>query len=69
MKRRTVADPDLSLREVLAEWPETAPVFLRHEMLCVGCLIVPFHSIADACREYGLDEALFHAELEQAINS
>lgn len=61
-------DPNLSLRDLMAAWPETVPVFLRHNMICVGCLIVPFHTVADACLEYHLDEAQFRAELDQAIN-
>ena len=50
----------------MTAWPATIPVFLRHRMLCVGCLIAPFHTIADACKEYGLDEAAFAAELRAA---
>jgi hybrid cluster-associated redox disulfide protein len=36
-------------------------------MLCVGCLIAPFHTIVDACMEYGLDEEAFSAELRAAV--
>jgi hypothetical protein len=35
-------------------------------MLCVGCLISPFHTVSDACAEYHLDEEAFVAELMQA---
>jgi AGCS family alanine or glycine:cation symporter len=30
---------------------------MRHKMLCVGCLVNPFHTVIDACAEYGLDIA------------
>ena len=56
-------DPDLPLADLMTEWPQTIPVFLRHKMLCVGCLVGPFHTVADACTEYGLDEDEFLAEL------
>ena len=59
-------DPDLTLSELMTQWPQTVPVFLRHKMLCVGCLICPFHTILDACTEYHLDRDAFVAELKAA---
>ena len=46
---------------------EVAPLFLSRRMLCFGCPIAPFHTLADACAEYGLDEETFRAELRAAI--
>ena len=69
MSRPDLHDPDLSLSDLLAGWPETIPVFLRHRMLCVGCLVGPFHTVADACAEYGLDEDAFHDELRLAVRA
>ncbi|MEM9579274.1 MAG: DUF1858 domain-containing protein [Pseudomonadota bacterium] len=59
-------DPDLPLAELMTHWPQTIPVFVRHKMLCVGCLVSPFHTVVDACAEYHLDEALFVDELMRA---
>ena len=61
-------DPDLLLSDLMARWPQTIPVFLRKGMLCVGCLVNPFHTITDACLEYDLDEDEFIAELQRAID-
>tara|TARA_R100000750_G_scaffold26063_2_gene16740 strand:+ start:2779 stop:3009 length:231 start_codon:yes stop_codon:yes gene_type:complete len=61
-------DPDLPLSELMTRWPPTVSVFLRHGMLCVGCLIAPFHTITDACAEYRLDEDAFIEELRHAID-
>ncbi len=66
MARIRMDDPDLPLADLMTEWPQTIHVFLRHRMLCVGCLISPFHTVTDACAEYHLDEDLFLAELMQA---
>lgn len=60
-------DPDLPLSDLMTLWPQTVHVFLYHRMLCVGCLIAPFHTITDACIEYHLDEDAFTSELRQAI--
>jgi len=56
-------DPDLPLDELLNDWPETKRVFFRHDMLCVGCLVTPFHTVTDACKEYGLNVDSFYSEL------
>ena len=61
-------DPDLMLAQVFETWPAVIPVFLRRRMLCVGCPITPFHTVIDACEEYGLDEAEFRAELARAVS-
>ena len=63
MRHSNLDDPDLSLADLMTKWPQTIPVFVRHKMLCVGCLVSPFHTIADACAEYHLDEDVFLAEL------
>jgi len=67
MRLTGIDDPDLPLSEVMRRWPQTIEVFLRHRMLCVGCMINPFHTIMDACLEYDLDAEVFLAELKSAI--
>jgi len=67
MAASRLEDPDLQLDVLLNDWPETARVFLKHRMLCVGCTISPFHTVFDACQEYELDEDEFRAELRQAV--
>lgn len=66
MARIRMDDPDLPLADLMTEWPQTIHVFLRHRMLCVGCLVGPIHTVTDACAAYHLDEDLFLAELMQA---
>lgn len=61
-------DPDLMLSDVMNIWPQTIEVFLKHGMLCVGCLVNPFHTVADACTEYDLDEEVFRTELQRAVD-
>lgn len=60
-----ITDPDLCLEDLMTEWPQTISVFHRHRMLCVGCLVSPFHSVTDACREYHLNEEAFMCELRE----
>ena len=67
MGAHEIDDLDLSLDEMMTLWPQTIPVFVRHKMLCVGCLVGPFHTLVDACVEYDLDQAALIAELKAAI--
>ena len=66
MAQQDLDDLNLSLDLLMTLWPETITVFLNHKMLCIGCLVNPFHTVIDACREYDLDEAAFRVELHQA---
>jgi hybrid cluster-associated redox disulfide protein len=63
----SIDDPDLPLSELFRHWPEVVPLFLERRMLCFGCPIAPFHTLTDACTEYGLDEVEFRASLRAAL--
>lgn len=67
MAKKSISDETLTLNELFARWPQTVAVFLKHDMLCVGCLVAPFHTINDACTEYHLDEAHFRRALVAAL--
>lgn len=60
-------DPDMTVDEIMRRWPTTIKVMIRHGMLCIGCPIGGFHTVTDACREHGVAEAAFVAEIEAAI--
>lgn len=62
-----IENPDMPLQALFKGWPEVTAVFLARRMLCFGCPIAPFHTIIDACQEYGLDETAFYKELRQAV--
>ncbi|MDP3197701.1 DUF1858 domain-containing protein [Tabrizicola sp.] len=62
-----IDDPDLPLVLLFRHWPATVSVFLSNRMLCFGCPIVSFHTVIDACEEYGLNEVVFRAELRDAV--
>ncbi|UWR55054.1 DUF1858 domain-containing protein (plasmid) [Phaeobacter inhibens] len=62
-------DPDLPLDVLMITWPETVRVFMDHDMLCVGCMVSPFHSVSQACAEYHLDEEVFRAALADAVEA
>ncbi len=59
---------DMTVEEILNQWPGTVPVFMRHRMACVGCDLAGFETLAEAVSIYGLDLAIFLDELHQAVN-
>lgn len=64
-----IENPDLPLDELMTRWPQTVRVFLRYRLLCVGCLVSPFHTVVDACREHDIDERSFRADLRRAVDN
>ncbi|MGE3831038.1 MAG: DUF1858 domain-containing protein [Parvibaculaceae bacterium] len=67
-EQHTALDHDLSMDEILRQWPSTIRVLLRHKVLCIGCPLATFHTVTDACIEHGLNEETFVMELERAIH-
>lgn len=69
MMKAPVFSSDLSVEHILAEWPQTLPVFIRFHMLCIGCPIAPFHTLGEAClaHEIGLEQV--EAALRSAVSS
>lgn len=59
--------PDMVVDEIMRKWPATVPVVLSYRMLCVGCPIGAFHTVAEACREHQVDETRFILDLESAV--
>ena len=58
-------EPTDLVDKVMREQPATIRVFLAYRMLCIGCPIGCFHTVDDACREHGVECAVFLAELER----
>jgi hybrid cluster-associated redox disulfide protein len=55
--------------EIMRRWPATIRVMIRNEMLCIGCPIGIFHTVADAAAAHAKDEAAFSAELLAAMRA
>lgn len=60
-------DKHMSMDEIMREWPATIRVILARGMLCVGCPVAAFQTVADAAREHGIAEADLMRDLRAAI--
>lgn len=66
MGRAAISDR-MVVAEVLAQWPETAAVFMRRRMACVGCTMAAFDTVAAVSEVYGFGLEAFIAELQAAV--
>jgi hybrid cluster-associated redox disulfide protein len=57
---------DTVVEELMAAHPGTISVFLRRRMSCVGCVMAPFHTVADAGAEHYVPLDMLLAELRDA---
>lgn len=64
---KTTLDANMSVDEIMRRWSAAIRPFLNHRMLCVGCPIGVFHTVADACVEHGVNEEAFKVSLLEAI--
>ena len=60
-------NPNMNVAELLKEWPQVIPVFLRHRMTCVGCSMSAFETLEDAVKIHDMILEPFLEELNQAI--
>ena len=58
---------DMIISDVLERWPETAVVFHKYNMACVGCVVAPFYTIEAAISIYSLNRDQFLQDLATVI--
>jgi len=58
---------DTLLTELIEQYPETIHVFLRQRLYCVGCIVAPFHTVADTAREHCVGLQALLDDLNYAI--
>lgn len=59
--------PHVIVAQIMAYYPETVAVFLRHHMSCVGCSLSAFDTLADAALVHDISLDLLIHDLNQAI--
>jgi hybrid cluster-associated redox disulfide protein len=56
-------EAEMTVAELLEQWPACASVLVERRMACAGCELSAFETLADAARVYGLEEVKFLAAL------
>lgn len=58
---------DMNIKEVIQKYPETADVFAKYNMGCIGCMAASFEKIEDIAAVHGTDVKSFLKDLNDAI--
>ncbi len=46
---------EMTITDVVREYPQTAEVFIKHGMGCLGCAAARFENIAQGAQVHGID--------------
>jgi len=58
---------EMSIMDVVQQWPQTAQVFMRHGMGCLGCAAAHFENIEQGAAAHGIDIEALMAALNESM--
>ena len=58
---------DMTIKEVIDNYPETAMVFMKYNVGCIGCLAASFEKVKDIATVHGIDIKVLVKDLNQAL--
>ncbi len=56
---------EMTIEEVVTQYPETMMVFMRHGLHCVGCHVSAFESIEEGATAHGINTDALVADLNK----
>ncbi len=57
----------MSIMEIVSKYPDTAEVFMKHGLHCIGCAAASFESLEDGAKAHGIDVEKLLKDLNKAI--
>lgn len=60
---------DMSIMEVVHDYPDTAPVFMYAGMGCLGCAAARFENIEQGATAHGIDVDALVDALNEVVNA
>lgn len=66
MKKQKITK-DMSFSEVLQKYPQTAQVFLKFGMHCIGCAMAANETVEEGAKAHGIEVEKFVEELNKII--
>ena len=67
MKKKPKITKEMTIGEVIRNYPETLPLFLNHGLHCVGCPIAQGETIEQAAKVHKIDLDKFLQQLNKTI--
>ena len=58
---------DMTIRDVIEKYPETAVVFAKYNIGCIGCIAASFERIKDIAGVHGTDVKAFVKDLNEVV--
>jgi hybrid cluster-associated redox disulfide protein len=58
---------DMPIQQIVMEHPETAEVFMKHGMHCIGCVAARFENLEQGCAAHGIDVDAMVKDLNKAV--
>lgn len=63
----SVITKEMSIMEVVQQWPQTAQVLMQHGMGCLGCAAAHFENIEQGAAAHGIDIESLMTALNGAV--
>jgi hybrid cluster-associated redox disulfide protein len=60
---------EMSIVDVVQQYPQTVQVFRNYGMGCLGCAAARFENIEQGAAAHGIDIAALVADLNKAVNA
>jgi len=60
---------DMSIGEIVDQYPETVPVFMSHGLGCIGCAIAQFETLEEGAMAHGIDVEVLVRDLNKSIKN
>ncbi len=58
---------DTKLGELISKHPETAEVFMKHGLHCIGCMAAQFETLGQGAKAHGIDIKKLVEDLNKVI--
>jgi len=66
MKKNEITE-DMTIKEVIDKYPESAMVFMKYNVGCIGCLAASFEKVKDIATVHGIDVKALVKDLNLAV--
>ncbi len=59
---------EMTIEEVVSQYPETMMVFMKHGLHCVGCHVSAFESIEEGAMVHGINTDALVEDLNKVVS-
>ena len=58
---------DMSIGDIVDQYPETVSVFISHGLGCIGCAIAQFETLEEGAMAHGIDVEALIKDLNKSL--